>query len=573
MSRLQRPAGRHLFRITALAAALGAAAAVNLHAAGISGYSMMSWRTGDGVFPGPFRAITQDSDGYIWLGISVDLVRFDGVRFVRWSEISDEPLGNGGVVTSLCAARDRSLWIGHSPSGVTRLRDKVATEYGDKEGLPGGRVIALVEDSDGVIWVGTRGGLARFANGRWQRIGEHEGLSGDDAVLSLFGDRHGTIFVATSSGIFAMPRGRQHFDRVATPTGSVRALSEDLSGVLWMTDSLKGYRRLDAHAAPGPKPSSAIVGFRIMHDRADNLWVATQGQGLFLVRPRGKSVEQMTKNDGLTSDVVLSLFEDRQGNVWVGTENGLVRLRETKGLATAGMTASGGHEVTSTTDGSVWIGTTEGLYRFSNGSKRLYRKEDGLPDNEVTAMPLGPVDSLIVGTTKRLSRLEGDRFVRVNLSPESSARSADAIAVDRDGALWLCHPERGLLRAARNRAESLHEKTCLSLYADPDGRVFVGFKDGTAAKFERNQFTEYSAKDGLPGGTVALISKDKRGVVWFSTTKGLAAFENDHLVRFDQDGLQAAGVSGALDDQFGDMWFSFVSGIVRVSRTDLDELL
>ena len=42
----------------------------------------------------------------------------------------------------------------------------------------------------------------------------------------------------------------------------------------------------------------------------------------------------------------------------------------------------------------------------------------------------------------------------------------------------------------------------------------------------------------------------------------------DRLVRFDQDGLQAAGISGALDDEFGDMWFSFVSGIVRVSRQE-----
>jgi len=573
MRRLYNSAGLHIARLTVLAAALAAADAVDLHAAGISGYSMMSWTTGDGVFPGPFRAITQDSDGYIWLGISVDLVRFDGARFVRWSEISDEPLGNGGVVTSLCAARDRSLWIGHSPSGVTRLQNRVATEYGDKDGLPGGRVIALVEDADGVIWVGTRGGLARFWQGRWQRIGASEGLADQDAVLSLLRERHGTIFVATSSGIFALPSGHERFDRVATPSDSVRALSEDLSGVLWITDSLKGYRRLDAGTPPGPKPSSAIVGFRIMHDRADNLWVATQGQGLFLVRPDRDSVERMTKNEGLTSDVVLSLFEDRQGNVWVGTENGLVRLRETKGITTAGMTASGGHEVTSTTDGSVWIGTTEGLYRFSKEGKRLYRTADGLPDNEVTAMPLGPVASLIVGTTQGLARFEGGRFVRLHLSPESAGQSADALAVDRNGALWLCHPERGLLRVAGDRIESLHRRTCLSLYADPDGRLFVGFKDGTAAKFENERFTEFTPKDGLPGGSVALISKDNHGVVWFSTTKGLAAFENDRLVRFDQDGLQAAGISGALDDEFGDMWFSFVSGIVRVSRADIDELL
>jgi signal transduction histidine kinase/ligand-binding sensor domain-containing protein len=572
MSGLQGSAGFRVVRVCLLAAAL-VATSLDLHAAGISGYSMMSWTTGDGVFPGPFRAITQDSDGYIWLGISVDLVRFDGARFVRWSDISDEPLGNGGVVTSLCAARDRSLWIGHSPSGVTRLQNRVATEYGEQDGLPGGRVIALVEDSDGVIWAGTRGGLAKFFGGRWHRIGENEGVPDQDPVLSLFGDRHGTIFVATSSGIFALARDHQRFDRVATPSDSVRALSEDLSGVLWITDSLKGYRRLDARPTPAPRPSSAIVGFRIMHDRADNLWVATQGQGLFLVRPDRDFVERLTKNDGLTSDVVLSLFEDRQGNVWVGTENGLVRLRETKGITTAGMTASGGHEVTSTKDGSVWIGTTQGLYRFSKQGKRLYRTADGLPDNEVTAMPSGPVESLIVATTRGLARFEDGRFTRIHLSPDSAGRSADAIAVDHRGTLWLCNPERGLLRVEGDRAIPLHGRPCLSLFADPDGRLFVGFKDGTAAKFEHERFTEYTAKDGLPGGSVALISKDTRGVVWLSTTKGLAAFQEDRFVRFDQDGLQAAGLSAALEDESGDMWFSFVSGIVRVSRSDIDALL
>ena len=565
----------HVARAAALAAALAAGTAVDLCAAGITGYTSLSWTTRDGVFPGPFRAITQDSDGYIWLGISVDLVRFDGVRFVRWSELSDETLRNGGVITSLLATRDRSLWIGHSPSGVTRLHDNVATDYTDKDGLPGGRVLGLVEDSNGVVWVGSRGGLARFEYGRWQRVGMSEGLPDEDTLVSLFLDKHGTMFVATSSGIFALSSDKRRFDRVATPPDGVRGLSEDLSGVLWITDSVKGYRRLDAQlpSAGGSKPSSAIVGLRIMHDRADNLWVATQGQGLFLVRPDRESVEHMTKTDGLTSDVVLSLFEDRQGNVWVGTENGLVRLRETKGITKADITASGGHEVTSTADGSVWIGTTDGLYRFSNQDRRLYRTVDGLPDNEITALPVGPVDSLVVATARGLARFEDGRFVRMHLSPETAARSADAIAVDRSGTMFLCDPERGLLRVVGGQAISLHERTCLSLFADPDGRLFVGFKDGTAAKLEHDRFTEYTTKDGLPGGSVALISKDSRGVVWLSTTKGLAAFENDRFVRFDQDGLQAAGVSGALDDEFGDMWFSFVSGIVHVSRADINELL
>ena len=81
---------------------LASAGGTPAHAAsGIPGYSVMAWTTKDGVYPGPFRAVAQDRDGYIWLGISVDLVRFDGVRFVTWSELSEDPLRNGGVVTAL----------------------------------------------------------------------------------------------------------------------------------------------------------------------------------------------------------------------------------------------------------------------------------------------------------------------------------------------------------------------------------------------------------------------------------------------------------------------------------------
>ena len=121
---------------------LASAGGTRAHAAsGIPGYSVMAWTTKDGVYPGPFRAVAQDRDGYIWLGISVDLVRFDGVRFVTWSDLSEDPLRNGGVVTALTASRDGSLWVGHSPGGVTRIRDGAATNFAESTDVPAGRVV------------------------------------------------------------------------------------------------------------------------------------------------------------------------------------------------------------------------------------------------------------------------------------------------------------------------------------------------------------------------------------------------------------------------------------------------
>ena len=53
---------------------------------------------------------SQTQDGYLWLGTSAGLLRFDGVRFVPWSPEHGERLPTSRVY-DLLAARDGSLWI------------------------------------------------------------------------------------------------------------------------------------------------------------------------------------------------------------------------------------------------------------------------------------------------------------------------------------------------------------------------------------------------------------------------------------------------------------------------------
>jgi ligand-binding sensor domain-containing protein len=68
-------------------------------------------------------AITQTTDGTLWLGSSAGLFRFDGVRFVRYPEAGDEPLPST-YVRALAAAPDGGLWVGFLQSGgISYLRD------------------------------------------------------------------------------------------------------------------------------------------------------------------------------------------------------------------------------------------------------------------------------------------------------------------------------------------------------------------------------------------------------------------------------------------------------------------
>src|SRR6202142_1437319 len=95
----------------------------------LSQYGHTAWRIEDGVFAGSPNAITQTTDGYLWIGTQAGLTRFDGVRFVSWRPPEGKALPSSRI-NSLFGARDGSLWIGTS-RGLARWRDGELTNYLD----------------------------------------------------------------------------------------------------------------------------------------------------------------------------------------------------------------------------------------------------------------------------------------------------------------------------------------------------------------------------------------------------------------------------------------------------------
>src|SRR5580698_1842642 len=71
----------------------------------MSQYAHTSWRLQDGVFNGTPTAIVQTADGYLWIGTTSGLLRFDGIRFVPWTPRSGEA-DLAGEVYSLGASQD-----------------------------------------------------------------------------------------------------------------------------------------------------------------------------------------------------------------------------------------------------------------------------------------------------------------------------------------------------------------------------------------------------------------------------------------------------------------------------------
>ena len=80
-------------------------------AAGVGDYSIRTWQTEDGLPQNSVHCIAQTPDGFLWLGTSDGLVRFDGLRFTTFANANAPGLPTQKVF-ALAVGKDGSLWLG-----------------------------------------------------------------------------------------------------------------------------------------------------------------------------------------------------------------------------------------------------------------------------------------------------------------------------------------------------------------------------------------------------------------------------------------------------------------------------
>src|ERR1700737_2011755 len=131
----------------------------------ITEYTHTVWTHKDGIPSAFIYSIAQTRDGFLWLATTDGLVRLYGVPFVHWRPKTGhtELLG---VVRSLCAAPDGSLWIGTAAGLVGHIRGEDLTTFS-----VGMQVEAILEDRDRTLWVMTKDHVQRFGAETLEQMG------------------------------------------------------------------------------------------------------------------------------------------------------------------------------------------------------------------------------------------------------------------------------------------------------------------------------------------------------------------------------------------------------------------
>lgn len=272
------------------------------------------------------ESLAGDREGNLWIGTSDRLVRQRGDGVVE-RITADDFIANPWIRT-IYEDREGNLWLGSYRDSLFRLRDSpfawIAADQGLKDyfvwsvskdaagrrligsmsnierettpgrfeelvpgsALPQASGYSLDVDSDDTLWIGTRGGLAFWRDGRLQRPAALAVLDAYqiNSVQRIAADDY---WIASMGGLYRYHAGR--LDRVGAAPGTTEAkvrcllrVSEDR----WLIGTEDGVRQVDGERVTVPNWSQPLIGMmvsRIAWLRPGLLGLATMDAGLGLM--------------------------------------------------------------------------------------------------------------------------------------------------------------------------------------------------------------------------------------------------------------------------------------------------
>jgi ligand-binding sensor domain-containing protein/signal transduction histidine kinase len=503
--------------------------------------------------------------------------------------------------------------------------------WSTENGLPQSSVHVVVQTSDGFLWLGTEGGLARF-NGYQFRVFDREntpGFAGDD-IRCLVEGRLGTLWVGTASGLTRLKDGRARMFTPAdgVPGGAVRMMLEAGDGRLWVLTE-------GGLAASVANIDSTKVEFRIVSqsdrlssgrvlslapDASGGIWIgASQGlthavdsgvesgpagtvgrsidalangpgdaSTLLLASPDGVMrlkagvLSVLAKRETLPIGGVRKLLAARDGVWMVGRSSvSLIQPGRTVTFATGG--ALPGTQITAIAEdhrGAVWIGTNAGLARFWNGHMEMASGSGETGAAAVLAIQEDREGDLWVGTETAGVKVLRQRAFDIVRGPAALAEGAfTSVLQAADGALWAGTNGAGVARIgggqrvprSYTRKDGLASDTVLALGAGgayPED-IWVGTPDGLSLLHE-GRWRTFTSADGLGDDLVRSVLPAHDGGVWVGTRRGVTRWKDGHGTTLTSaQGLGSDLVGPMMEDSTGDLWIGTSGGLSRLHAGEL----
>lgn len=294
--------------------------------------------------------ILKDREGGVWIGTYYNgisyLPPYCG-QFNGYSESSDISYFNSRIISRFCEGENGNIWIASDDSGLSCFNPSTMQflDFNGRKKLNKHNLHALcMIDKD--LWIGTYGDGIQVLNAQTGKIKNYNTTNGLDEnnIYSIFKDSQGQIWTGSMNGICQYDAQKQRF----TPIKYLEAL------VIEIAEDAKG-----------------------------NLWIATQGKGLFRYSPqKNKEWEKYGLEKGFNSLTVNHLCINKDNEIWAATSEGLYLYNPLKDIFTYQPLRLPNECINAILEGEdcLWLTTAKGLVKYTPATQetQIFTKSDGL---------------------------------------------------------------------------------------------------------------------------------------------------------------------------------------------------
>lgn len=543
-----------------------------------------------------------------WVYLFLGLLLFSNLSA---QELHVTGFTSGTEVRDIAGDEDH-IWVAHYWGGITRIDRATGnlTHYHiANSNLPSNDVTSVVIDHDGVVWAGTRHGLARFDNGDWfvYRL-NNSPLGNSPFISALMVDEDNNKWIGTAGNS------------------------------LWRFDGVFDWELF----SPGNSglPNSWVSSLALHQD--GSVWIGTGLEGAFgegLVKFDGTNwTVYTTGNSGLLNNAITFVEVAPNGDVWAGMVGGLSRFDgqfwSSLKPADSPLVSPLVNALTFTSDGYLWIGSAKGLQLFDGITWQNYTMNNApIPGNRIGALYISEDEALWVGhqnairfedqvnidTLFGLSRLNGAEWTSYftggfglpnnwitdiqfdTLDQPWFASYSGGIAqydgtgwdwyhignsaipgsyvnslvVDDQDRKWMAIDGYGLVRKSGNQWSSFTPDNSLfpsyypsTLAMAPDGALLIGTLEGDLVKYQNNTWTIFEAADTpMPASTIRHILVGQNNNVWISTAANMGLYKYDGIIwsTFNTSNSQIPSntINTLAEDEAGNLWVGTGTGLGR----------
>ncbi len=592
--------------------------ALNMHA---QRYPFHNLNVDDGLIQSQATCLTQDKSGNLWIGTLGGLSKYDGRNFTNYT-IRNGMYSNS--VRAIATDKDDNIWIGGTTE-ISVFNGKSFIHYSrplqsDKHAISSTQQIEIQNDTTwwrvaGEIYTITSGKINKYVTAGAEGfitsfLKEKDGLwiAKDSAVYHsyknkcdtarfsapegqplpvvsrIFRSKDGTVWVATNMGLYKIVGGQLQINPIFLETLSappvITSVTQDKNDAIWLGTNNGAIRMLgNAYQAYNKRNGLSDNGFfDALTDAEGNVWLATDGQGIF--RYSGTQFTGLDETMGLPSAQVFAITSNLHDSLFLGTYDAGLYIFSRGKVAPLSFPSSPVPAITSlyyTRTGKLWIGTRgRGIWTFSNGIFRQYESpERGIPSNVINRIYEDPDQRLWIGFANGAMLYEHDSFKTVPIKSESVLSflwiGKDSILITTENGLrlytagqvsdfktnatlegakvqcfilagrqlWLGSSDNGLIRyhldthkmLVINKTNGLKSDFVYNVIADNEGNIWAGTGFGIhrikISDQDEPQVAVYGKAQGITGmeSNINAVLKLADGSIWFGTTNGALHYQ------------------------------------------------